>query len=569
MKKILLGLIFSGLINFQALAQSFNATVNRNQLPEGETFVLTLDLQDVDTSATPDLSSLSDDFTTFSISNGYRTNIINGKVSKSRQWNLVLMPNKSGNLVIPAIEVDGYKTQPITMQVVPAGSTDKLIQGEQNSTPQFKMSAKVENQTPYVQEQINYHLKIYDAGGLQGEAPVFLTTDDDWIIKSLGAPKVETKIVNGQTLREITFEYALFAQKSGNLTIPQVRFNGYYLTKNTRTDPFARFFDDDEFFAGFGLNDVFARKNPIVLTAKAIPISVRPAPNDSGWWLPAEDVKLSAEFENGKPQFRVGEPVSRTIYLKAVGVLENQLPELKFANVKGVKQYPEKPVVETLVNNDKVVSVARISTVYIPEHGGSITLPEIKIRWFNTATQNFEMAVIPEYKANVEGIVAKQEESKAISQPRTEQEIPTIITEINSVNNQSVGWLLVIAFILGLVAAWGLNKMFSLTITRNSNHKKKVIAAAKARDLRLVRDELLAWAAEQFPRHHIANLQDVADIFNLPAFNKELDKLRETLYADSEHDWDDKTFLEVFGKISKQIKKHKRTTHEPLPKLYK
>ena len=112
MKKIILGLIFSGLISFNALAQSFTATVNRNRLPEGETFVLTLDLQDVDTSASPDLSVFSDDFTVFSISNGYRTHITNGNVSKSRQWNLVLMPNKSGQLVIPEIEVADIKLRP-------------------------------------------------------------------------------------------------------------------------------------------------------------------------------------------------------------------------------------------------------------------------------------------------------------------------------------------------------------------------------------------------------------------------------------------------------------------------
>lgn len=568
MKKIILGLIFSGLISFNALAQSFTATVNRNRLPEGETFVLTLDLQDVDTSASPDLSVFSDDFTVFSISNGYRTHITNGNVSKSRQWNLVLMPNKSGQLVIPEIEVGGYKTQAITMDVIPAGSEDKVVQSAPQAAPQFKMSGQVSNTNPYVQQQINYRLKIYDAGGLQGEAPVFVTNGDDWIIKSLGAPKVETKIVNGRTLREITFDYALFAQKSGALTVPAVKFNGYYLTKSTRTDPFARFFDDDEFFAGFGLHDVFANKTPVSLTAKPIAVDVRPAPADAGWWLPAEDVKLSAEFENGLPQFKVGEPVSRTIYLQASGVLENQLPDIKFAGVQGLKQYPEKPVAETAVKDGQVISMARISNVYIPEHGGNITLPAIQVRWFNTKTGNFETAVIPEYKAVVSGAKSS---AQVVGKPETTVPVvgTPIETEAGQVNNGLVTWLLLGAFVLGILVTFGLTKLFSLSASAGGSHKKKVIEAARAKDLRLVRDELLAWAAQQFPRHKITNLQDIADIFNLPAFNKELDKLRETLYADTEGNWDDKTFLEVFGRISKNIKKHKRTINEPLPKLYK
>lgn len=568
MKKIILGLIFSGLISFNAVAQSFTATVNRNRLPEGETFVLTLDLQDVDTSSTPDLSVFSDDFTVFSISNGYRTHITNGSVSKSRQWNLVLMPNKSGQLVIPEIEVDGYKTQAITMDIIPAGSENKIVQTEPQAAPQFKMNGQVSSTNPYVQQQINYRLKIYDAGGLQGEAPVFVTDGDDWIIKSLGAPQVETKIVNGKTLREITFDYALFAQKSGSLMVPAVKFNGYYLTKNTRTDPFARFFDDDEFFAGFGLHEVFANKTPISLTTKPIKVEVRPAPADAGWWLPAKDVKLSAEFENGRPQFKVGEPVSRTIYLQASGILENQLPEIKFESVKGMKQYPEKPITETVLKDGQVISMAKISNVYIPEYGGNITLPAIKVRWFNTKTGDFETAVIPEYYAAVSG---KKPTKENMAEPNVEKspvaEAPVIKTE--QVNNREIVWLLLGAFGLGILVAFGLIKLFSLTASTGGNHRKKIIIAAKAKDLRLLRDELLAWAAQQFPRHKITNLQDVADIFNLSAFNKELEKLRETLYADNEAEWDDKAFLEVFGRISKNIKKHKRTTNEPLPKLYK
>ena len=246
------GLIFISMLMLikSAAAQSFTATVNRNPVPEGETFVLTLDLQDVDTSKTPDLSKLSQELTVLSVSNGYHTSIINGKVSKSREWNLVLMPNKSGTINIPAFELEGYQTQPIDLQVISgevAASTPKTAQQE---TPKFKMSGSIDNEAPYVQQQFNYQLKIYDAGGLQGDAPYFVTNNDDWVIKSLGEPTVETKVINGKSLREITFNYALFAQKSGELTIPPVRFNGYYLTKKTRQDPFARFFDEDDFFAG-------------------------------------------------------------------------------------------------------------------------------------------------------------------------------------------------------------------------------------------------------------------------------------------------------------------------------
>ena len=185
MKKIFLSTLIGCFLSFEAWAQSFDATVNRTTVPEGETFVLTLDLQDVDSNASPDLSSLNKDFTMFSVSNGYRTNIINGNVSKSRQWNLVLMPNQTGSLTIPSLEVAGYKSKPITLNIVPAGSADQLVQAQAADSPKFKMTGQVANTAPYVGEQINYRLKIYDAGGLQGDAPVFVSSSDDFVIKNL------------------------------------------------------------------------------------------------------------------------------------------------------------------------------------------------------------------------------------------------------------------------------------------------------------------------------------------------------------------------------------------------
>ena len=60
MRKIL-SLLFLMILSFNAYGQSFEATVNRNKLPAGETFVLTLELKDVDTNQSPDVKALSKD----------------------------------------------------------------------------------------------------------------------------------------------------------------------------------------------------------------------------------------------------------------------------------------------------------------------------------------------------------------------------------------------------------------------------------------------------------------------------------------------------------------------------
>ena len=158
MKKIFLSFLLSIFaINF-TYAQSFNATVNRNVVPEGETFVLTLELKDVDTSSSPDLSSLDNDFMVLSVSNAYRTNIINSQVSKSKQWNLVMIPKKTGEITISEIELAGLKTQPIIINVKPVGE-EPLVKSVDVNSPKFKIIGTIDKETSYVQEQINYQIK--------------------------------------------------------------------------------------------------------------------------------------------------------------------------------------------------------------------------------------------------------------------------------------------------------------------------------------------------------------------------------------------------------------------------
>lgn len=568
--------------NISAWAQSFDATVNRNKIPEGETFLLTLELSNAQTDNTPDLSVLDKDFRTYSISHSYQTNIVNGKADMSQQWNLVLMPNKTGKLSLPAIKLDNFATQPIIIEVSPAGSEINVPDTANAAGQQinkFSMSGQIDNKTPYVQEQIIYTLKLIDRGGLQGEEPFFETSgDNDWIIKSLGAPVVNSQIINGQTIRELVFKYALFPQKSGKLTVPAAKFRGFYLTKDKRSDPFGRFFDDDVFLAGFGMADVFATKNPIYLSTKPIEVEVKPAiDGTNGWWLPAQDIRLYAEFEPGKPNFKVGEAVTRTIYLQATGVIDSQLPEIKFPQVQGLKQYPEKPETTMKVQDGQVVSTEKIANVYIPGNNGEITLPAISVPWFNVKTNQTETARIPEQKVIVGGktpVTDKLQPSKNAAEKtgkmQTDKTAP--IETISTISQKNIYILLGAAFILGILLSYALMKIFGQNSVPGKSIKtdplREIRTAAGNKDLRKLRDALLLWANDRYPETGIFSLNDVEKQVNTQAFSCELEKLGEALYSDKDADWDAGQFLKVFEKINAQ-KIRRKNDDELLPKLYK
>lgn len=585
---ILLGVAFIG----AAWAQTFNAAVNRTEVPQGETFVLTLELADDSDSGNPDLSVLDKDFIVYSVGNAFSYNYINGVASKSRQWQIALMPKNSGKITVPSIKLGNLETQPITLNVIPASAaatetsagTGGYQAPQQMNRPKFSMTAEIGNPNPYVQQQVDYTLKIYDTGGLQGDMPQFIEDgSNNWIIRSLGEPTVGSKIVNGRSLREITFRYALFPQKSGVLPTPEVRFNGYYLTRSRgMNDPF------DDLFGGnlgsIGFVDMFATRNPVLLTAKPEKVNVQPIPSDNNgnWWLPAQQVALFAEWEPRQPVFKVGEAVNRTIYLKAVGVAESQLPELNLASVSGLKQYPDKAVASSGIENGQVVAVKKISNVYIPNRAGKMTIPEIAVDWFNVRTNRMEKAVLP--AMNIEVLPGAAVETAPAPQPETRPESPSRVLEdvANETENlversipQGLPYLPYIiaaaAFLLGIVVSWMLFGMRNKS--RNADDIKDfdryIVRAAKSKDYRALRDGLISWARDRWNDSKITNLKDVAKAVGNKEFAAQLDGLAVSLYAPEGGEFKTEAFLKAFEKVRKAKVKSRTGDAQPLPKLYK
>jgi len=593
LKSLSLSILLTCVLIGASAAQTFNAVVNRTEVPQGETFVLTLELTDGADTGNPDLSVLDKDFIVYSVGSGYNFNYMNGVSSKSRQWQIALMPKNAGQITVPAIKLDNMETAPINLNVVPASANDVQLSAnggyqspQQMNKPKFSMVSEVNSKNPYVQQQVDYTIKIYDTGGLQGEAPQFIEDgSNNWIIRSMGAPVVGSKIVNGRSLREITFRYALFPQKSGVLQTPEVQFNGFYLTRSRgMNDPFEDLFGAR--LGGIGFADMFATRNPVMLTVKPEKVNVQPVPaaNNGSWWLPAEQVSLFAEWEPRQPVFKVGEAVSRTIYLKAVGVAESQLPELNFISVAGLKQYPDKAVTSSGIENGQVVAVKKVSNVYIPTKAGKMTLPEIAVDWFNVRSNRMERAVLPPVNIEVlpgaETVVSSspekpQQPESALSDrtPKSENVGAETADLIETSVPEKIPYLPYImaaaAFVLGLLVSWlvfgGRSKGNRVENVRDDD--KYIVRAAKAGDYRALRDGLISWARSRWNNPEITNLKDVSEMANNKDFTAQLDTLGASLYAPEGGKFNPEAFLKTFDNVRKA--KIRTTIKQPLPNLYK
>ena len=189
MKKILaLLMIIACLDSTSAMARTLTASVNRPEIPQGEVVVLTLEYLGAHTDKTPDLSVLKKDFNIFSMEQEFQNIYDNGKTYQLQKWNIGLMPKGVGKILIPAVSLDGNRSQALEINVIPAGDASAIKAGEENM-PKYAISAEIDNTSPYVQQEVNMTVSIFDAGGLQGSAPYFDSeAQNDWNILGLGVP---------------------------------------------------------------------------------------------------------------------------------------------------------------------------------------------------------------------------------------------------------------------------------------------------------------------------------------------------------------------------------------------
>jgi len=134
-----------------------------------------------------------------------------------------------------------------------------------------------------------------------------------------------------------------------------------------------------------------------VLRVQSKPLDIEVAPMPSNWpksetWLPAENISIE-EIPMGDQEehLKVGEPLTRTIEIRAKGLTAEQLPTLfSHTSYKGFKQYPDKPELRTEIEDGGVIGIRREKVALIPTSAGDLVMPEISVAWWNTKTHTIQ-----------------------------------------------------------------------------------------------------------------------------------------------------------------------------------
>ena len=383
-----------------------HAFLDRTHVSLGDT--VTLNIQSSGTLDTPDLSPLQNDFQVLGTSRSRSVQITNGKAEATSQLGIALKPLRAGTLTIPALDVGGAKTQPLTLQVgaAPGGGVGNV------GDPVF-MEASVLSSSPWVGQQTVYTVRLFYLPGVDG-ALGDPSADGARLVK-LDRDHRYMANRNGFAYKVIERSWALIPQRSGAITVQGPEFQGQRLAVGN----LGTWFNNPNAL----LNNPNAILNgqtpglgaPVQAMAPSVHMNARAVPAGAGKpWLPAHSLQLSLTGLPPGGEVDAGVPMTLTLSISASGQPAEALPEPELPPIAGAQTYPDQTQDSTDDTGQWLQGKRTRSFAIVPQRDGSLTIPAITLNWWDVETGRAEQASVPAHTLRVSGAVAN---AKSVSAP--------------------------------------------------------------------------------------------------------------------------------------------------------
>jgi len=569
-------------LSANAYAQGLDARLDRTRIGDGET--VTLDLSATgNAQGAPDLNPLQADFDVVSQGQSSQVNIINGHMTSTHEWQIGLMPKRTGELTIPALHIGALSSQPLHLTVTEA--TDAA--GDNANGQPVLVETDADQDKPFVQAQVTYKVRVLSQVPL-ANASLTEPSAGDAIVQRLGDDRHFQAQRNGETYDVIERTYAIFPQHSGALHIDGPVLTASIPVPDARqgsrgrslgADPFGdmrRIFGSDPFVGLPDIGGMFQQMRTARVRGRNLNFDVQPQPADvKDTWLPARSVDLSERWSPDNASFRVGDPVTRTITLTTRGLSEAQLPSLAPPLPDNVKRYPDQPVTDTQVDGDTLVVTRTFKEALVPTAAGEVTVPEFTLPWWNTRTHQSQTARLPARQLHIlpapagSGVSAQPPvQAPAVAPPAVSAthdsaqaalgnggkstahaSLPLFI----SASTHYWPWVAAIAIAgwIATLAVWWRSRVAgrreavagAAPSTSLSTLTARVRDACQANDSTAARRALLDWAARRWPEQRAPRgLSELAERIATDAARAQLAQLDRVLYDNgAERAWDGRT----------------------------
>ena len=364
------------------------AALSATQIPAGTTVQLTLTYDGLTTSE-PDLTPLRAQFDILGSSSSTSVQFGTGGSAESSQVVLTLAPKSSGQLRIPPLTWDGERSQPMTLTVAGAAAGPSGHVGTVSAA--VFIVSHIKPAHPYVQAQVQLTVRIYAAEQIYHGSLDF-SGNGSVLVKQVGADEYGSTVRNGRTYQIITRRFVLFPQHSGRISLPGPVLDAQVAAPQSSSSwgasPFGGFFGGP-----------MQTLRPIEVHGDPIVLSVRPRPSgaQSGDWLPASDLTLTAHWQPGTLSARAGDPLTVTLDLQAVGLTAAQLPDLsdRLSLPAGFNAYPDEAKLSDATQGANILGSRTQTIALIAKHPGHFVLPAMTIHWWDTATDQPRVTSLP------------------------------------------------------------------------------------------------------------------------------------------------------------------------------
>ncbi len=546
-----------------------SAWVDNNPVVVGEMFRLHIEAKNVDDPQEPDLSEIRGlQILNRSVQN--QTSIVGTSITRTVNWTYVMLAPSSGNYRIPALQVGSEKTIPIAL---------KAEESSQSPNNQIvRLEVDVSPNEVYPQQQVLVRVRIIRTGAqLENES---LTPFE------LAGTQIEKvnqrsfrKVKNGKRQLITEISYVLLPEKSGTILLPQLSYQGNEIRGGNSQGNFGNFGNFGNIFQQRGRR-IFSNSEAQTIQVKALPVGFK------GWWLPAAKLELEEQWLPNPPEFRVGEPVTRTLTVNAYGVFGNQIPELSFELPEKMKAYADQPSIETVKTQEGLKGTRVEKWAIIPGQAGKLELPEISVAWWDVRKDEIRTSVFPAriievLPATVEFPAAPVTQETAIETKKT---AAVVVTQEPVLADQQVGFWKALAIVFAIL--WGATLLLWFFLKKNNTASgikkeeeikrnkelalrsatKKVEKALSSGEAETVQTALLKWADSVWSENPPQGIEQIGE--RIPQLKNGIKTLNSVLYGKQCKENSLEDLQKEFCGLSFTAKNEKNNRHSQLSPLY-
>lgn len=537
---------------------ALTASVDRSVIDSNETLQLVIRYDGQVMTGQPDFSPLENDFEILSNNRQQQYSWVNGQSESYTDWTMVLMPKRTGLLLIPSLNFKKEVSNAVEIRVrsasAAAGAGKQPIYTE----------TLVDKESVYIQEQLVLTHRLYTSVQLSDLSLSDLNVPDV-IMKKLGDNQFQ-KIINGRNYLIVEVKYALFPQVSGKLVIPALRFGAY--ESNGRSQ-----------FGGFTNRGTRIFRST---QSKTVDVMVRPAHIAADQWMPSSEVQLAEQWSTDLNNLTVGEPVTRAIAISAAGLTGAQITPIQIIESDDYKIYPDQPQLQEQVKGSTIIGTRTETLAMVPGRAGEITFPAIDVRWWDTVNQRMQTAslaaktvqVSPSTAVTVNPAASQSQPMETLAIGASEKPTePSLLTNLSLALN---------ALLIAALAMVLLKRPRSGSSGRTSTEhatpallslKQKLKAIeiqAHKNNLMSMRDAILVWGRQLFAETPPTTLKDLSLLLDDVELQHQFKQLDRQLYkGDASGDQlDIELLLKRLKQQSSFSRKSTAKRGQPLQSLY-